>query len=72
MLYTNAETLKFSEQFQVIRNTIFHTKHMKFLLSKISYKYVKLPTWGSSSCISQGKVISVNWLLCYRFFLHNR
>ena len=28
-----------------------------------------LPTSGISSCgISQGKIISLNWLLCYRFF----
>ena len=28
-----------------------------------------LPTSGISSCgISQGKIISVNWFLCYRFF----
>ena len=28
-----------------------------------------LPTFGISSCgISQGKTISVNWLLCYRFY----
>ena len=28
-----------------------------------------LPTTGVSSCgISQGEIISVNWLLCYRFF----
>ena len=41
MLFTIAVTLKFSEQFHVIRNTIFHTKHMKFLLNKILYKYAK-------------------------------
>ena len=41
MLFTNAVTLKFSDQFHVMRNTIFHTKHMKFLLNEISYKYVK-------------------------------
>ena len=29
-----------------------------------------LPTSGLSSCgISQGEIISVNWLLCYRFFV---
>ena len=30
-----------------------------------------LPTSGISSCgISQGEIISVNWLLCYRFFVN--
>ena len=40
MLFTIAVTLKSSEQFHVIRNTILHKKHMKFLLNKISYKYI--------------------------------
>ena len=39
MLFTNALTLKFSEQFHVIRKTIFHTKHVKFLLKEFSCKY---------------------------------
>ena len=41
MLFTIAVTLNFSEQFHVIRNTIFHMKHTKFLLNKILYKYEK-------------------------------
>ena len=41
MLFTIAVTLNFSEQFYVIRNTIFHTKYSKFLLNKILYKYAK-------------------------------
>ena len=36
------------------------------------YRIRFLPTSGISSCvISQGKIISVNWLLCYRFFHFN-
>ena len=36
-----------------------------------NYRIWFLPTSGISSCgISQGKIISVNWLLCYRFFRH--
>ena len=36
------------------------------------YRIWFLPTSGISSCvISQGKIISVNWLLCYRFFHFN-
>ena len=35
-----------------------------------NYRIWFLSTSGISSCgISQGKTISVNWLLCYRFFL---
>ena len=35
-----------------------------------NYRAQFLPTSGiSSCCISQGKMISVNWLLCYRFFV---
>ena len=35
-----------------------------------SYRLWFLPTLGISSCgISEGKIISVNWLLCYRFFV---
>ena len=35
-----------------------------------SYRIWFLPTSGISSCgISQGEIISVNWLLCYRFFI---
>ena len=35
-----------------------------------SYRILFLPTLGIFSCgFSQGKIISVNWLLCYRFFL---
>ena len=35
-----------------------------------NYRIWFLSTSGISSCgISQGKIISVNWLLCYRFFL---
>ena len=41
MLFTIAVTLNFSEQINAIRNTIFHTKHTKFLLNEISYKYAK-------------------------------
>ena len=43
MPFNIAVTLKFTEQFHVIRNTIFHMKlkHMKFLFKEISYKYAK-------------------------------
>ena len=35
-----------------------------------NFKIWFLPTSGISSCsFSLGKIISVNWLLCYRFFL---
>ena len=35
-----------------------------------NYKIWFLSTSGISCCgISQGKIISVNWLLCYRFFV---
>ena len=35
-----------------------------------SYRIWFRPTSGISSCgISHGKIISVNWLLCYRFFV---
>ena len=32
--------------------------------------WVQIETWffGLIHCISQGGIISVNWLLCYRFF----
>ena len=34
-----------------------------------SYRIWFLPTsWKSSCGISQGEIVSVNWLLCYRFF----
>ena len=34
-----------------------------------NYRAWLLPTSGISGCgISQGKTISVNWILCYRFF----
>ena len=48
-----------------------------WILLSISFQHIRekyriwfLSTSGISSCsISQGKIISVNWLLCYRFFL---
>ena len=34
-----------------------------------NYRIWFLPSWKISSCgISKGKINSVNWLLCYRFF----
>ena len=48
MLFTITVTLKFSQQFHAIRNTIFHMKHIKFLLNKILYKYAKFLT--SKTC----------------------
>ena len=38
--------------------------------TRINFWIWFLPTYGISSCgISQGEIILVNWLLCYRFFL---
>ena len=48
---------------------ISSTKMILWTEARKNYRIRFLATSGISSCsISQGKIISVNWLLCYRFF----